>query len=209
MELGSPTGSLDSGTDTGKQGTTQQTQQKVITPHINPGIFSDHKFNLFIQGVPECSSDMKRLENLQSDLSSVLKELSSLNSSLTPDCVKDTFRLGKYKSNSNRPRPILVKFLRSGDVQSILSNRKLLKSKISIKPNMTPEERNNEKILLAEHWSLLQREVNREIIKIRGNIFVNNKIHGKVKQGQFCLSNIPTSDSTQPSTNTLTPTSDL
>ena len=145
---------------------------------------------------------MKRLERLQSDLSSVLKELSSLNSSITPDCVKDTFRLGKYKSKSNRPRPILVKFLiHSGDVQSILSNRKLLKSKISIKQGMTPEERNNEKVLLAERWSLLQRGVNREIIKIRGNnIFVNNKIHGKVKQGQFCLSNIPTSDSTHPST---------
>ena len=46
MELGAPTGSLDSGTDTGNQGTTQQTQQKIITPRINPGIFSDHKFNL-------------------------------------------------------------------------------------------------------------------------------------------------------------------
>ena len=57
---------------------------------------------------------------------------------------------------------------------------------------------------------LLQRRVNREIIKIRGNnIFVNNKIHGKVKQGQFCLLSIPTSDSTQPSTQTPTPTSDL
>ena len=90
---------------------------------------------------------MKRLERLQSDLSSVLKEISSLNSSITPDCVKDTFRLGKYKSNSNRPRPILVKFLHSGDVQSILSNRKLLKSKISIKPDMIPEECSNEEIL--------------------------------------------------------------
>ena len=91
MELGAPTGSLDSGTDTSNQGTTQQTQQKIITPRINPGIFSDHKFNLVIQGIPECSSDMKRLEHLQSDLSSVLKELSSLNSSITPDCVKDSY----------------------------------------------------------------------------------------------------------------------
>ena len=40
---------------------------------------------------------MKRLECLQSDLSSVLKELSSLNSYLSPDCVKDTFRLGNIK----------------------------------------------------------------------------------------------------------------
>ena len=36
MELGAATGSLDSGTDTGNQGTTQQTQQKIITSCINP-----------------------------------------------------------------------------------------------------------------------------------------------------------------------------
>ena len=35
--------------------------------------------------------------HLKSDLSSVLKELSSLNSSISPDCVKDN-RLGKYRS---------------------------------------------------------------------------------------------------------------
>ena len=101
---------------------------------------------------------MKRLEHLLSDLSSVLKELSILNSSITLDCVKNIFRLGKYKSNSNHPRPILVKLLHSGDVQSILSNRKLLKSKISIKPDMTPEKCNNEKILLAECWSFATKE---------------------------------------------------
>ena len=64
MELGAPTGSLDSGTDTSNQGTTQQTQPKIITPRNNPGIFSDRKFYLVIQGIPECSSDMKRLERL-------------------------------------------------------------------------------------------------------------------------------------------------
>ena len=64
MASGTPTGSLDSGIDTGNQSTTQQSQQKNITPCINPGIFSDCKFNLVIQGVPECSSDMKRLECL-------------------------------------------------------------------------------------------------------------------------------------------------
>ena len=50
MELGAPTGSLDSGTDTSKRSTIQQTQQKVIKPRINPGIFSNCKFNLVIQG---------------------------------------------------------------------------------------------------------------------------------------------------------------
>ena len=73
---------------------------------------------------------------------------------------------------------------------------------------MTPEKCNNEKTLLAECWSLLQRGANRKIIKSEVTTFVNNKTHGKVKQGQFCLSFISTSDSTQPSTN-KTPTSNL
>ena len=115
----------DPGTDTNSHNTAQQ---RVRTSLTNPGIFSDRKFNLVIQGIPECSSDMKSLERLQSDLTNILKELSNLNSSKGPDCVKDTFRLGKYKSDLNRPRPILVKFLCSGDIQSILSNKKLLKS---------------------------------------------------------------------------------
>ena len=40
---------------------------------------------------------MKKLEHLQSDLSSVLKELSSLNTSITLDCVKDTLGLENIK----------------------------------------------------------------------------------------------------------------
>lgn len=111
----------------------------------NSGTSPDRKFNLIIQGIPECSPNMKRFERFQSDQQNVLKELTNLDDSLNPSCVKDTFRLGKYKKDSNRPRPILVKFLRSCDVQSILSKRNSLKTPISIKPDMTIEERDNEK----------------------------------------------------------------
>ena len=179
-------------------GPSQQTQQSNVIQQNNS---SDRKFNLVIQGIPECSPNTKRLERLQSDLTNVLRELSSLDNSIGSGCVKDTFRLGKYKSDSNRPRPILVKLLRSSDVQSILSNRRLLKSSISIKPDLSLEERNNEKILLAERWQLLQRGVDQKTIKIRGNnLFISNKLHGKVAEGRFCILNNPTLVSPQPAT---------
>lgn len=143
---------------------------------------------------------MKRFERLQQDQQHVLENLSNLDSSINLSSVKDTFRLGKFQKDSNRPRPILVKFLRSCDVQSILSKKSSLQAPISIKPDMTSEERDNEKILLNQCWLLLQRGIDRKQIKIRGiNIFLNNKLYGKITQGQFCPSeNISVSDNSNP-----------
>ena len=159
---------------------------KNISQQTNLDASPDRRYNLIIQGISECPSNMKKFERFQSDQQNVLKELSNLDSSINPGCVKDTFRLGKYKKDSNRPRPILVKLLRSSDVQSILSKRSSLKAPISIRPDMTLEERDNEKILLKQRWLLLQRGINRQQIKICGNsIFMDNKLYGKAIKGQF------------------------
>ena len=72
IESGKHVATLDPGADTNSQSTAKQIQQRVTTSQTNPGIFSGHKLNLVIQGILECSSDMKRLERLQSDLTSVL-----------------------------------------------------------------------------------------------------------------------------------------
>ena len=158
------------------------------------GALTDRKFNLVIQGIPECPSSLKRFERLQQDQQNVLKVLSNLDSSINLSSVKDNFRLGQFKKDVIRPRPILVKLLRSGDVQSILSKRGSLQAPISIKPDMTTEERDNEKILLNQRWLLIQKGINRKQIKIRGiNIFVNNKLYGRLSQGQFHLSENPSS----------------
>ena len=51
---------------------------------------------------------------------------------------------------------------------------------------MTTEERDNEKVLLKQRWLLLQKSIDRKQIKIRGNsLYLNNKLYGKVSQGQF------------------------
>jgi len=61
----------------------------------------------------------------------------------------------------------MVKFLRSVDVSSILSNRKLLKSPIFIKPDMSVEERKNEALLLKERCSLIEKGIAQNKIKLQ------------------------------------------
>ena len=63
---------------------------------------------------------------------------------------------------------------------------------ISVKPDTTIDERNNEKILLKQCWLLLRQNIDRKQIRIRGSIlFLNNKLYGRVSQGQFHLSDNP------------------
>ena len=123
------------------------------------GVFHDRKLNLIIRGIPECPQNTKRFKQFELDQHKVLKQLSHLDSSINPSCIKDMFRLGKHNKDSSRPRPILVKLLHSCDVQCILSKRSSLEAPISIKPDMTIEERNNGKILLKQRWLLLQQKL--------------------------------------------------
>ena len=100
----------------------------------------------------------KRFERLQIDQHKVLKEFPHLDCSINPSCIKDMFRLSKYNKDSSRPRPILVKLLRSCDVQCILSKKSSLEAPISVKPDMTIEEHNNEKTILKQRWLLLRQK---------------------------------------------------
>ena len=89
----------------------------------------------------------------------------------------------RYKYTKARRRPILVKMSRSCEVSSILANRRKLAESpgVSIKPEMTREERSIESTLLRKRWELLNTGVHRGNIKIRGkSLFVNNHIHGSV-----------------------------
>ena len=81
------------------------------------------------------------------DLGVIVNTLSSIDSSITSASIKDLYRLGKFNENNNRPRPILVKFLRN---LVLSSKRSIMSSEISIKPDMTLDERKTEMILLKE-----------------------------------------------------------
>ena len=90
--------------------------------------------------------------------------------------------MGKYTKMKHCP--ILVKISRTCEVQTILSNRRKLTSKpsISIKPEMSPEQRSTKKLLLQKRWELIQEGVvNRVNIKLRGkSLHVSNHKHGSI-----------------------------
>ena len=103
--------------------------------------------------------------------------------------IRDCQRLGKYLETKHRP--ILVKLSRSCDVTSMLSSRAKLARRpgISIKPDMTKEERKTESIesiLLQERKKLIQSGTTSSFIKLRGtSLHVNNKKVGSVRNLKY------------------------
>ena len=84
---------------------------------------SDHKFNILLYGIPECSSSQNRPQRMKSDLQNALQILSSLDQSINTNSIRDIFRLGKFKKDQKHPKPLLIKFLCSTDAFSILASR--------------------------------------------------------------------------------------
>ena len=122
-----------------------------------------------------------RSERLKTELSGILGVIDNLVSNIDASSIKDYHRLGKYNPNRSKPRPILVKFLRSADVTSILFEKSNLASPFSIKTDMTVEEKKIEGLLLKERWELLQKGIDRNQIKIcQNNLYINDKLHARV-----------------------------
>ena len=134
---------------------------------------------------------------------------SSTDESFQSHSISDSFRLGKFSIDRRRPRPILVKLLRSSDVSNILSKISLTLP-YSIKSDLSLEERKRESDL-KERWSLIQSGNERKFIRIHNlSIFINNKLHGKLdlSSNQFhCCSslNTPLSSNSPLVTNSTSP----
>ena len=61
------------------------------------------------------------------DVKSVTSAFSKLESPpIDESSIKDCYGLGKYNPEANRPRPVLVKFLRYADASSILNGKSKL-----------------------------------------------------------------------------------
>lgn len=172
--------------------TTDTTVTKKTNVHESPQ--QDRKFNVVIYGIEECAKGMPRHERSGLDLSNISRIITKVDENINPLSIRDLHRLGKYQEQSKRPRPILVRFNRAIDVSILLSKASSLPNSIRIKPDLTPDERKTESILLKERWALIQKETERKAIKIRGSrIFVNNKLHGEVKNSSLVLSQMQTS----------------
>ena len=149
--------------------------------------YNDRKFNVVIYGINECDKRTNRSERQSQDLHNVTKIVTEGDNTINPLSIRDLLRLGKYREQANKPRPILLRLTRTIDVSILLSKAaKSLPKGIRIKPDMTREERHIESLLLKERWSLIQSGLDRRAIRIRSDkIFVNNKLHGQVVNSSY------------------------
>ena len=121
---------------------------KLAKPPRTDSYESNRKFNVVMFGIGECRQGANRSERLAHDLSKVESVLTDIDGFLKSSSIKDCFRLGKYRADQAKPRPILVKFVRIEDVSKVLSNRWAVKSPIAVKPDMTRDGRVRESTLL-------------------------------------------------------------
>ena len=147
---------------------------------------SDRKYNIIIHGISECPPGTPRPTRATRDLESAVSAINELIPTLSSQSVRDCFRLGKYKRESHRPRPILVKMVRSVDVITLLAKRGVGNGQVRIKPDLSLEDRLTETILLKKRWDLMSSGVLKKDIRLgRSNLYVKNSLHGRVVNGSY------------------------
>ena len=174
----------------GQQSTNQVTQQLLATPipvSTTPSApaastksYPDRKFNVVLFGLAECPKGTKKFSRDKSDQNNATAIFSELDNSIQPFSIRDAVRLGKYNP-TGRPRSLLVTFNRSSDVTTILSNRTQIKSPYTVKADLSKQARAIESHLLKARWSLIQANIPKTDIKIRGNkLYVKDNYMAKL-----------------------------
>ena len=139
-----------------------------------------------VYGIEESAKGSPRHVHSRNSMDAVADVLISLDSMVHEHQIRDCQRLGKYSETKHRP--ILVKLSRSRDVISILSSRAKLAERpgISIKPDMTKEERKIKSMLLQDRRKLIQSGTTSSLIKLRGtSLYVNNKKVGSIRDLKY------------------------
>ena len=175
-------------------------------PPTKPPSTSERKFNIVIYGIKECTKGTRRHTRITKDLEAVIQVIQPLDPKISKQSIRDCSRLGKY--NQGRNRPILVKLTCAHESASILGNRRKLADKpgISIKPDMTKEQRQVESLLLKERRALTEDGTDKSLIRIRGNaLYVKSNLHGSVVNSKFVLHSNPQPVNSQPSSHELSP----
>jgi len=94
-----------------------------------------------VYGIPENPTGTQRIECLKANLTNTMFIMTQVSSEISSTAISDCYRLGKYNQSLNHPHPILVKFGRTVKVVLLLNNQRNIPKGISIKPYMTPGER--------------------------------------------------------------------
>lgn len=157
---------------------------KVTKPDTKPpaGILpGDRKFNIVMFGITENPPDTRRPDRIKYDMTNCLNIITKLNPEINSQSIRDCLRLGKYKQSTSRPRPVLLKLNRSLDVTGVLSNRDQAPNGVVIKPDLTPQERQRNSLLLGERWKLMQAGTDKRNIKIKAStIYLNGNKYAQV-----------------------------
>ena len=93
-----------------------------------PLLTSEKRYNVVVYGIDEAPSQTSRSTRQKHDLFKLLEVITSIDSSLTLDSIKNYHRLGKFKQDSPRPHPLLVKFLRAFEALVVLFGKSSLSS---------------------------------------------------------------------------------
>jgi len=101
-------------------------------------------------GAKESHSNTIRPARLDHDLTNITQAFSETQVPLERNSIKDCHRLGKFRETANKPKPILITFLCSGDASLALSKISSFKGQVLIKPDLSPEERSQEAVLLKQ-----------------------------------------------------------
>lgn len=147
---------------------------------------TDRKMNLVLFGINECDEGTRRHMRVRKDFERAGSVLSQIEPAVTEVSIRECYRLGKFKVGSTRP--LLLKLNRLVDVTSILNGRHKLSASpnVRIKPDLTPNERKVEQLLLAERRSLITSGKERRSIKLRGSsLYVDNQKYGEVTNNKF------------------------
>ena len=124
------------------------------------------KFNAVIYGIPNATQEPQDFSDLSK--TSVMSLTYALLLFLLTIQAVSSVCLGKYSSDSARPRPVLVKFNSAGYVFNLLYNKKQCKG-ITVKIDLPLQARKIELLLLKERWQLIQKGQDRKAIRIKGN----------------------------------------
>ena len=137
--------------------------------------------NLILSSMVLPNAQKQLPERQKSDLASCLTVVSKLNADINTHSIRDCLRLGNYKKESSRPRPILLKLNRSFDVSNVLANRAETPQGITVKPDQTKEERQRESLLLGVRWKLMQMGTDKKDTKIRAStVYLKGNKHTQV-----------------------------
>ena len=77
-------------------------------------------------GIEESLPNTSKAERQLRDLENITSAFCNAALPIEASSIRDCFRLGKYKLHAPRPRPILIKFLRSTEATMALSKVKHL-----------------------------------------------------------------------------------